>query len=536
MSSISLKNILLGSLATFAVSFVLYLFIVKYANITFCGTANGAYKALAFYEWKNLGGSVETGNVLYFPIIKVYCKILKAQTPLEIYYCIVFINGFFSSVLLALIFAYFLSTFKNYSIALIAVATHFFLRGYFVLATNNEDIFPSYVFYVIGALSFRNFITHNQKIYLAFTVLCFSLAALLHWTSGIPAFGALFIYLLFIKKNNCKDKAIDLLGSVSIVLIAFALSAKALSLPFNEIIFPSKGNSTLWVSAINIETLLLSILNVPIFILFGAALEHLKDVVTAWPLVVISIAVLLWLGFTIKKFWTIKLLKTQLIIKKIEIQFLIFLTIVFVLGTLMNAYEQGCDLQFFVQPVFIVFYLLVFVLYNLYKQREIKQLLIAVLLVLIINSLALYVTINYDQRRFNELIVLKQNNISVDNTLFIGSPFELFHIIAKLKSDKPENYKSLQLPEAKIDEYNLYDSAYLERKQKVIEKAEEQGLAIVVINFMDVQPEKAGKIYNGYDLSEKMRLVQLYLKTNFRFKEIPNTGSNKFYILKRMHG
>lgn len=532
MSELKNSRIIVYSFFIYLFFQIVYLFVFHFLDITFWGTSNGAYKALNFYDWVNNNGELEKGGILYFPLIKIFAFLFSAKTPLEIYSAIVLLNGFFSALLSAFLFAYFSFYFNNIMKAIVVVVFHFLLRGNFVLAVNNEDIFPSYALFVIGALFYNDYIRSGSLKKLAVATFACSVSLLLHWTLGAIALASMFIHLLFFSSKRFREKFKTVFLTVIVTGIVLLFSNLVSSIAISDILYPSKETGTLWVSGFDPEKVILSFMNTLSFIFYGVMVIDLNEVFGSK---ILSFLFFLFPALALALFlWLYKREKLNLFKKlKIEKNFFFFLILAFIFGTAINIYEQGNDLQFIVQPVFVFTYGIAVITSttNLFHTKWFLRTVFAYLLIMNIGFLVFFK--NYDNKYFNEYKEVKEHITDINSACFIGSPFENFHIISRLvaENNSPINY--LQLPSDKLEDFTASDELYVKEKIQQIENCLQNRNQLVLINFINESSEQVGKIFIGYDLSSKMKLLQAYFSENYSMKKLRCSGENEFYILQK---
>ncbi len=534
MGLIKKHIILFGTIAVFVVSFSFYMLVLSSFGITFNGTANGAYKAVHFHEWLNGHGYIEKANALYYPMLQFISFVFALKTPLEIYYGIVALNGFFSSVLLAFLFRYFSGYLQSLRLGLLVAAVHFMTGGYFTLSTNNEDIFPAYTFFVIGILLLKDFLQSKALKKLVFSITALTLSALIHWTIGVPTCIALVLFLLFCKSYSWMEKLNYLLISFGIALLLFSTVSVILHIPLSELVYPAKEVNSLWVSHFEPQKVLLCIYNIPFFIFNSATTINNYSQSSLGVLFYCSLLLLVMiLGM-------IRLLKLR---KKTgfadiwqgEKLFLSILLLISLLGFGMNIYEQGSDHQFMTQPCFVFVYAFAFCL-RLSQAFKLgtKRVLVLVAILMVFFGLAVNRVRGRDDQYFNQFNVVNAQ-VDFEKTVFIGIPFRVFHVVAQLKLENPSDYHNIFLPSENHGDYLLSEEDYVEKYKAEIRKYEKAGYQVVLINILNQSSEEAGNIFVGYDLSGKIERMKQYFKSNYAIQRtyvFDEVGAT-FYFLKR---
>jgi hypothetical protein len=103
MQNKNILNVLL-SLLIFILALTFYVWFYYKFQMSMIVTANGMWKALDIIEYLNGTGSLEYGDLLYYPIIKVFYLFLKNYFELNTYDAIVSLNGLSAAILTAGIF------------------------------------------------------------------------------------------------------------------------------------------------------------------------------------------------------------------------------------------------------------------------------------------------------------------------------------------------------------------------------------------------------------------------------------------------
>jgi hypothetical protein len=206
-----------------------------------------------------------------------------------------------------------------------------------------------------------------------------------------------------------------------------------------------------------------------------------------------------------------------------------FLFLVFLLGVAMNFYEQGSDPQFFIQPQFFIFWILLLV-FSFSTTTKVYSFSLCIFLCTV-----LIIKINYskyiDLNSINNVRIIENAIDDYKKTIYIGRGFENFIPIAALEWGGRENFHYLHYPGGYLYEIELSDSEYLKMAVDSIEKYANNGYNLVLIDFINKDPKDIGTSFYGYDLTSKIILLQNYFKENYYLEQIPNTWQYNFYIM-----
>ncbi len=504
-----------------------YYFFYEALSMSMTLTFNGVWKSLSFSEYKSGNTSaLENGGILYYPFLKVFTKLLNFNHPTEYYKAIVYFNGICSSFTLSIFFLFAKNILFNAKSALIAVAFHFICPGIFLLSINNEDILPSYMFYVCSIYFFFLYLKNSAPLYLIFCVFSMSLSLLFHWTSGLPAFFSLFIYLLFFDKKplfmKMKNICRVILVSVSIFLVvSFVFDISLLS-----VIYPAKGDGTLWVSGVTLEKIPVVFVNTFSFFWLGMTFRTLSYIIpiATIPLLIISLYYIYLLVWE----------KEHYVKNKPVLEMLLFLIFVFIIGSAMNYYEQGSDAQFFIQPQFLFIYAFVILLYVLWEKpiKYFGRIVLFPAFIVFSIGLILRIAINKDcdKKSFQNVEIVKKEIKNPEKTLFISRGFDNFIPLAALFWG---NIHFLHFPRGESAELEMDDKEYLIQSVEQIEQYLSDGFEIVMIDFVNQNVKDLGTSFYGYDLTSKMELIQNYFTENYNSKIIEGTYRYTFFKLNK---
>lgn len=511
----------LSSFIIFAITLIFYVWFYESYQMSMSVTGNGIWKATGILEYLRGTGSLEYGDLLYYPTTKCFYLFLNKFYAVNTYDTIVLFNGLSSAVLTSCIFYFIHKIYKSYGVALFATAFHFMLPGVFFLSISNEDIFPSYTFFVFGVFSFYFYIKEKSLKYLLSTTALFAFSMLFHWTSGIPAFGAWFFYLLILDSKDVKSRVQNAVKSFFLIFILFLIISILLNVSFLGVWYPAKGTGSLWISGILLNKIPLVLDNTITFFMFGYTSKNLDKVPVFSIIVGILMFVLLY------KSYSTYIVKKQL---KSEAKLVHYLFIVFILGTAMNFYEQGSDPQFFIQPQFLIFWLIVMA----YSLNFKNKILILSLSIFILFGILRRInnTKGKDERSLHNVRVIEKAIENHAKTVYIGRGFESFNSIAALEWGGYDSLRYLHYPEGLAFELEMSDSAYLQMAKDSINNRLDQGFNLVLIDFINMDPRVIGTSFYGYDLTTKIILLQDYFKNSYTLEKIPGTWQYDFFIMK----
>lgn len=490
-------------------------------------TGNGVWKALSFTEYKKGTMGLERGNVLYYPALKLASNILGYHTAEGHYRTIILFNGFFNAILLTSVLLWVKHTFKRYSVAIAAVLLHAFIPAYFMLSSSNEDIYPAYTFFVLGFFAFHYYNQTKQQKWLALTSALWAFSMLFHWTAGVPAFGALFVFLLFLEPVPLHNRIAKLAIVAIVVTAIFWPVSRLVDLPFMTLVFPAKGTNSLWVSGITLNKIPVVIYNTFIFLGVGSTIKIFNvPLGAAFVSMALPLAWMLIAGFNIVRNY-----KSNRLSKGYQLS-LLYLAVMFALGAGMNYYEQGSDAQFFIQPQFFFFFAFLVVVAKQLREHRVSVFLI---LLIVPSWLVCYGFVNHrkgiDGQHLHNVAVIEKVVKNPAKTLFIGRGFDKFNPFATMKWGGYQNYHFLHYPSGWPYELEMTDSAYLQQAKDSIESYVQNGYELIVIDFLNKDASYIGNSFIGFDLTTKIELIQQYLNENYHIRQIENTHTYTFYYL-----
>lgn len=509
-----------------------YWWFYSWGDMSFVKTLNGVWKTLNYVDFQS-DGDIEFGNVLYNHSIGLFVRLFELTHTLEYYKVVVLMNGLASSILHPVLFLFAFYVSRKVNVALLVTLLHFSFAGNLILSINNEDIYPSYLFYVLHAVSFYLYLDRKKLAMGVLASFFASVSVLMHWTTGMITLTLFFPFNLYQFKDELPKKWKDMMAMALVPLATFALVAFCLDYPFLKIIYPAKGNGTLWVAGFELHSACLTFLNSINYYFLGDTIYLFSDI-NRWNLLIASVCLPL-LTIPVVVVW--RFFRSPLSKKdEAKTNMLKYLLVVFFGASVMNAYEQGNDMQFFIQPSFTFIYIML--LFQLVESRSrlLKRLYIPIVLVLVLGFDTFYVSMrrhyNTDQA-WHQLEQLEENLVDSDHTLFIGDPFVTEMPLAMLKWGGIDKFHHIDFPDPLNSGIDMTDSDYLSWSRDSICQFVSQGYQLVVIQFINEPAEVLGGSFVGYDMTDKIRMIQEFLNDEFVVtkKVNPNGEGNRFFFL-----
>ena len=201
---------------------------------------------------------------------------------------------------------------------------------------------------------------------------------------------------------------------------------------------------------------------------------------------------------------------------------IIWLVLVFLLGSSMNLVEQASDPQFFIQVQFLFLFILFFTTIKI-RIRYFVVFLIFDFFVVIKNH-------DCDKNKNYEIASVKYN-LNNKKGLILADGFNGFIPLSKLEWNNNMNISYYCFPSDLQSDNYMSDSEYVRKTRDSINSFAEQGYKIIVVGFLNQSPKKLGLKFLGYDLTEKMKQTQIYLKTDFRIDTIHKGDQNPIFLL-----
>jgi hypothetical protein len=395
------------------------------------------------------------------------------------------------------------------------MVVHAINPGVFYLATSSEDVFPAYVFFVWMLIATYFYFQTSKLVYFFFCSIFLAFSFMLHWTIGVPGFISLVLILIWKDFYHYKKIAWQLLFLFLIMSSIFYFASLFLSYPFLKIWYPGKAMGSMWVSSISFYKIGLLIVNSILYFFTAKSILALQYDLN---LVLILIALIF---FLIRKYIVFNNLNRKISQKLKNV--LLFGILVLVFGSGMNLVEQASDPQFLIQTQFVLF--LGFLSFStIYLFR------IAIVFFVFTSIVSIY-AFNFDniaKKPFKKI----NEHISVNKLLIVSDGFYSFIPMSKMVWHKNNNIAYYDFPSGFQYEALMSNSAFLKMSQDSIDHYVKNGHDLLLIGFLNQSPADLGKKFIGYDLTEKMKGMQGYFKTNFKIDTIEKRGNYPIFHLK----
>lgn len=500
----------------FSCSILFYVWFYHLFQLTSYLTLNGVWKTINYLDYKSGIRSIESGNVLYYNVVDVFKFFLGANSSKEYYILIIYINAFFAALLNGSIYLFAHLILKNTWRSFLWMCLHALNPGVFFLAVSSEDIFPAYTLYVWMLFAFYFYVQKQKRMYLLLVSTCLAFTFFFHWTAGVPALLSLVLYLTWENRLNIREAFKSLTIVFSTLFFLFFIVSLYLDCSFLKIWYPGKSMDSMWVSGISFEKILLVVLNTVSYFFTTFRLNVLTLNTIIFGLIVLFLSCYFFLKF----------LKINNSKNKSFNQLMILSFGVFIIGTGMNLIEQASDPQFFLQTQF-VFFLLIF-----YWIIEFKTVIISVFLSFFIVNICIVSSFFKDlDTKSNQNIKFVEEKVSCKNILFISNGFNPFISWSKLMWGNDVSVSHIYMPGENQSEATESDLYYFNKMKDSIESFVKQEYQVIVLDFLERSPAELGAKFLGYDFTQKMNLIQTYLKTNYALQKIEGTQDYPIYLL-----
>jgi hypothetical protein len=498
-------------LLCFVVSFAFYSAVINFSQTTTNLTKNGLYK---MREVKNYMTSHESENILpanllYAPLIEAASYVLPHT---ELYLVAAYVNAFFAAVALcAWLLILRITGIAKWGLGLLLLYQA--LNGlFFWLAVSCEDITPSFACWL---LSFALLLVWNRNknswLWLAVNILL-HLSWLFHWTflvAAVPV-SVLCCFALVMKST---DK-LKWIGSSLFVFLALCFCVALLAeRNIFSLLYPAKAQGTLWVGWFSekiVQALYYGFANQ----LFGRITlpgsgwqDWFSQPIAFWIPVLFAVF-FLWAAVSTLKYF-LNLRPTP------EVQTLFFFGVMsFLLGQAVNAYEQGSDPQFLIQPMFTasVFFCGAF----LYGRRlKLWYAGIISFTVLSLAFTALIVKLNWrvDETGLRHLEKTEKQFGTSTNWLCLIAGDDLISPWISYRYPN-DSVNILFLPFDNSSLAELSPQQHYRYVETMIDRAEKSGKKIVTNGLPEADYVALGKKFTGYDLSQHLKYLQQQLSAS----------------------
>lgn len=481
-------------------------------------TSNGVWKALNYAEYRVGIRSIESGNVLYYTLLDFFRKIFGVNSAKEYYILIIYMNAFFAALLNGSIYLFAHLILKNVWSSFLWMCLHALNPGVFFLAVSSEDIFPAYTLYVWMLFAFYFYVQKQNRMYLLLVCTCLAFTFFFHWTAGVPALLGLVLYLSWENRKNIREVFKSLTIVFSTLFFLFFIVSIYLDYSFLKIWYPGKSMDSMWVSGISLEKIGLVFFNT--FSYFFLALKQTNGHFNfSFYSTFIFILIITCCIFSIKlivKYYHNNTLRPVLILT----------LIVSILGTVMNLFEQASDPQFFIQTQFIFFLLLFFIIQN----EKIKFAIFFFIFFTLIVTLFSMLRKDLDSIREQKIQLIERITFK-EKFLFISDGFKPFIPWLKMNWNSNLNASFIDLPSGNQSEVEESDRFYFNKLKDSIVSFVAQDYQVIVLDFLERSPAELGTKFLGYDLTQKMNLIQMYLKTNYVIQKVEDIEDYPIYLL-----
>ncbi len=486
-----------------------YFWFYEHVGMSLINTLNGVWKVYDLEQYL-AGGSGKGGHIWYYSLLAQMVALLELDSLMEYLSLIVHLNGVSAALANAALFVFIHQISQRWWIAVAGVFFHVVMPGNFILSVNNEDIYPAYLFYLLGFFSLYAYFKDPIAGYLSLAAGLFAASMMFHWTMGIPAFGAMSatmaMYLYREKQPLSSDRIPHWVLALFTVAVVLIVTAVVTDTPLTSVIYPSSAvDGSLWLSHFTQESVTLATMN-NLFFLWGHTVKNTGLLPLSLSIVIISLLtpVIIRLLIAFRGFReTVANHYASL-----------FLVLVLILGTAMHAFEQGRDLQFTVQPMFIVTFGMTLLLGS-HDLRPWHRLIPICLLVFVSVVISLSLSIvrrGHDRSFWNEVEQLVNRAGDMSKAVIVGNSFASMDALVGFISHRPE---MIDIPAHWQWDRSRTEEEHGRAMTDTIDSHMSDKDILIVVDLMRVDEKILGRRYLGHDLTDMVRSIRDHINSRY---------------------
>jgi hypothetical protein len=192
----------------------------------------------------------------------------------------------------------------------------------------------------------------------------------------------------------------------------------------------------------------------------------------------------------------------------------VFLILVLIFGTAMHAFEQGRDLQFIVQPMFIVTFGMTLLLgsNDLKSWRKLLPISFMVLVSMACTISHCIVGRGKDKSLWNEVGRIVHQAGDMSQAIVVGNSFASLDALAGFLSHRPE---MIDIPSHWQWDRSRTQEEHGKVLMDTIDKRMSSNDILIVVDLMRVDEEILGKRYAGHDFTDMVRNIRDHINSRY---------------------